>query len=80
VEDASNLSFLPIGIRERAGLFPWSDVYQLRYGLGPRGSHAFVDEGILEFFEDRVPPGTCPDPCGSFSADVSLFANLVDTY
>ena len=80
MEDASNLSFLPIGIRERAGVFPWSDVYQLRYGLGLRGSHAFVDAGILEFFEDRVSPGTCHDPCASFSADVSLFANLVDTY
>ncbi len=77
MEDASNLPFVPIGIRERAGLFPWSDVYQLRYGLGLRDSHAFVDEGILEFFEDRVPSGTCPDPCASFSVDVSLFANLV---
>ena len=80
MEDASNLSFVPIGIRERAGVFHWSDVYQLRYGLGLRGSHGFVDEGVLEFFEDRVPPGTCPDPCGSFSADVSLFANLLDTH
>ncbi len=77
MEDASNLSFVPNGIRERAGVFHWSDVYQLRYGLGLRGSHAFVDEGILEFFEERVPSGTCLDPCGSFSADVSLFANLV---
>ncbi len=77
MEDESNLSFVPIGIRERAGVFHWSDVYQLRYGLGLRGSHGFVDEGILEFFEERVSPGTCPDPWGSFSADVSLFANLV---
>jgi hypothetical protein len=78
MEDASNLSFLPIGIRERAGLFPWSDVFQLRYGLGPRGTHGFVADGILEFFDERVSPGTSPGPCAFFSAVVSLFANLVD--
>jgi hypothetical protein len=78
VEDASNLSFVPIGIRERAGLFPWSDVFQLRYGLGSIRSHSFVADGILEFFDERVSPGTSPGPCASFSAVVSLFANLVD--
>ena len=78
MEDVSNLPFLPIGVRERAGLLHWSDVYQLWYGLGHISSVGSVPDGILGFFDEPVHPGAWFDSRSSFSASVSLFSNPVD--
>ena len=50
LEDASDLPFLPVGIRERAGLLPWGNDLRLRYVLGLMHATGFGSAGIWGLF------------------------------